>query len=206
MVQVRALAWRSPSGAGKKISDVIPQGGPVRTRRFGARGSGVMASARRRGPRAGAASPSSASSSTQTDSTYFAADDRPIILFDGVCNLCNGGVNFVLDWDAKGKLRMAALQSGAGQELLERSGRRRDDISSIVLVEKDQSYVKSQAVLKIAERLSVPFPLLAQFFLPLPLLIRDGVYDQVAANRYFFFGKSDQCRLSDDRFQDRFVD
>ena len=103
-------------------------------------------------------------------------------------------------------LRMAALQSGAGQELLERSGRRRDDISSIVLVEKDQSYVKSQAVLKIAERLSVPFPLLAQFFLPLPLLIRDGVYDQVAANRYFFFGKSDQCRLSDDRFQDRFVD
>ena len=127
-------------------------------------------------------------------------------MFDGVCNLCNGGVNFVLDWDVTGKLRLAALQSEAGKLLLERSGRRPDDISSIVLVEPNEAFTKSEAVLKIAEYLSVPFPLLAQFFFPLPLLIRDTVYDQVAANRYSFFGKTAECRLSDKRFDDRFIE
>ena len=114
-------------------------------------------------------------------------------------------MNFVLDWDTLQKLRFAALQSDAGRALLERSGRRPDDISSIVLVDPSESYIKSDAVLRIAEYLQIPFPLLAQFFLPLPLLIRDTVYDQVAANRYFFFGKTDACRLGDDTFADRFV-
>lgn len=134
------------------------------------------------------------------------SDNRPVVLFDGVCNLCNGGVNFVLDWDVAGKLRLAALQSEAGKLLLERSGRRPDDISSIVLVEQNEAFTKSEAVLKIAEYLSVPFPLLAQFFFPLPLLIRDTVYDQVATNRYSFFGKTAECRLSDKRFDDRFIE
>jgi predicted DCC family thiol-disulfide oxidoreductase YuxK len=65
---------------------------------------------------------------------YFQADSRPVILFDGVCNLCNGGVNFMLDWDRRGEFRLAALQSPAGRKLLQRSGRSPDDISSIVLV------------------------------------------------------------------------
>lgn len=65
---------------------------------------------------------------------YFAADKRPIILFDGVCNLCNGGVNLALDLDPPGNLRFAALQSPAGRRLLARAGRDPSDISSIVLV------------------------------------------------------------------------
>jgi predicted DCC family thiol-disulfide oxidoreductase YuxK len=139
---------------------------------------------------------------------YFQDDKRPVILFDGVCNLCNGGVNFVLQWDSSAKLRMAALQSEAGKELLERSNRSRSDISSIVFVEDDKSYIKSEAVLRIAEYLQIPFPVLAQVFFPFPLLIRDTVYDQVAANRYNLFGKTSECRIGDPdpTFKDRFIE
>mmetsp|Transcript_16759 Transcript_16759/g.32425 ORF Transcript_16759/g.32425 Transcript_16759/m.32425 type:complete len:219 (+) Transcript_16759:98-754(+) len=137
---------------------------------------------------------------------YFAADARPIILFDGVCNMCNGGVNFVLDWDPVGKVRFAALQSEAGRVLLARSGRSPDDISSIVLVEKDGFDIKSDAVLKIAQYLQLPIPAAAAFATLFPLVLRDGVYDQVAQNRYNIFGMSDACRLSDDRFAERFVE
>ncbi|XP_024516609.1 DCC family protein At1g52590, chloroplastic isoform X1 [Selaginella moellendorffii] len=100
----------------------------------------------------------------------FASDTRPVILFDGVCNLCNGGVNFVLDRDPRARLRFAALQSNAGRALLERSGRSRDDISSIVLVEKQRSYIKSEAVLRIAHYLDEPYPSLATLALLFPLL------------------------------------
>lgn len=74
---------------------------------------------------------SATSSATEAGVDYFADDKRPVILFDGVCNMCNAGVNFVLDWDPEGKVRMAALQSEAGRALLQRSGRSADDISSI---------------------------------------------------------------------------
>ena len=79
------------------------------------------------------------------DRYFDAGDARPVILFDGVCNLCNGGVNLALDLDPPGELRFAALQSSAGRALLRRSGRDASDISSIVLVERDRSYVKSGA-------------------------------------------------------------
>jgi len=65
----------------------------------------------------------------------FGTDQRPVILYDGVCNLCNGAVNFMLDWDTSARFRLAALQSPAGRRLLARCGRSPDDISSIVLVE-----------------------------------------------------------------------
>lgn len=75
-------------------------------------------------------------------SQYFQGDRRPVILFDGVCNLCNGGVNFMLDFDTEGVYRMAALQSTAGRELLPCCGRNSDDISSIVLVEPEGCFTK----------------------------------------------------------------
>jgi hypothetical protein len=79
----------------------------------------------------------STSPSTSSPREYFTdLDRRPVILFDGVCNMCNGGVNFVLDWDPAGKVRFCALQSDAGRALLQRCGRSADDISSIVLVEE----------------------------------------------------------------------
>lgn len=141
----------------------------------------------------------------------FATDKRPVILFDGVCNLCNGAVNLALDWDPQGKLRFSALQSNVGQALLQANGRAADDISSIVLVNESGAYVKSDAILRISEALT---PLK---FLPLkpvavvgrwvvPRFLRDLFYDGVANNRYKLMGKQDQCRFdADGEFEDRFV-
>ena len=84
-----------------------------------------------------------------------------------------------LQRDSSKALRYAALQSEAGKKLLQRCGRAPDDISSIVLVEPDACFIKSEAVLKIAQRLDQPFPALAASLMPLPRLVRDAVYDQV---------------------------
>ncbi|KAM7480359.1 hypothetical protein LguiA_028572 [Lonicera macranthoides] len=130
-----------------------------------------------------------------TTSTFFQQDSRPIMLFDGVCNLCNGGVKFVRDNDRQRRIRFEALQSEAGKKLLLKSGRAPDDISSVVLVEKDRSYIKSEAVLKIMEYIDLPFPQLAFFLQFVPLFVRDFVYENIANNRYTFFGRSDSCEI-----------
>jgi predicted DCC family thiol-disulfide oxidoreductase YuxK len=111
----------------------------------------------------------------------------------------------MLDWDKSGAFRFAALQSKAGSELLKACGRRPDDISSIVLVERNSHYLRSEAILRIAANLEGPFPLLANLGLPFPLPVRDYVYDAVADNRYQLLGQPDSCRLSDPRFADRFI-
>lgn len=112
-----------------------------------------------------------------------------------------------LDLDPPGRLRFAALQSAAGRALLKRSGRAPDDISSIVLVEEDGAYVKSEAVLRIATYLENPvLPAAAALGMLFPSVLRDVVYDAVARNRYELLGMRDECRLGDaGKFQDRFV-
>lgn len=91
----------------------------------------------------------------------------------------------MLDWDKEGVYRFAALQSAAGRELLRRSGRRPDDISSIVLVERQASHTKSAAILRIAERLRAPLPLVsAALNAAFPRFFKDAVYDTVATNRW----------------------
>ncbi|XP_068653462.1 DCC family protein At1g52590, chloroplastic [Aristolochia californica] len=131
----------------------------------------------------------------EATSSFFQKDTRPIMLFDGVCNLCNGGVKFVRDNDHRRRIRFEALQSDSGKKLLQRAGRAPDDISSVVLVEKNKSYIKSEAVLKIMEYLDLPFPPLASFLKLVPLFLRDFAYDGVANNRYNIFGYSDSCEL-----------
>jgi len=148
----------------------------------------------------------STASTSPANKDFFATDKRPIILFDGVCNLCNGGVNLALDLDPPGKLRFAALQSDAGRQLLVRAGRDPTDISSIVLVEENNAYTKSDAVLRIATYLENPLLPAAGALGPLvPQFLRDAVYDAVADNRYELLGIQDSCRLGDDRFDERFV-
>jgi len=142
----------------------------------------------------------------------FRQDDRPIVLFDGVCNMCNSAVNLALDWDPQGKLRFSALQSNVGRSLLEANGRSADDISSIVLITRDGAYIKSDAVLKITEELTPtlllplkPAAVISRFVVP--KFVRDLIYDGVADNRYDIMGKKDECRFdSDGEFDDRFVD
>lgn len=142
----------------------------------------------------------------------FQQDSRPIILFDGVCNLCNSAVNLALDWDPSGKLRFAALQSKVGQNLLQAHGRDANDISSIVFVTPKGAYTKSDAILGITQELNpLPFlplrPLAAAGQFMVPQILRDAVYDGVADNRYSIMGKRDECRFdADGEFDDRFVD
>lgn len=142
----------------------------------------------------------------------FEQDSRPIILFDGVCNLCNSAVNLALDWDPTGKLRFAALQSKVGQNLLQAHGRDANDISSIVFVTPKGAYTKSDAILGITQELNpLPFlplrPLAAAGQFMVPQILRDAVYDGVADNRYSIMGKRDECRFdADGEFDDRFVD
>ncbi|XP_057457617.1 DCC family protein At1g52590, chloroplastic isoform X1 [Lotus japonicus] len=131
----------------------------------------------------------------EATSSFFDQDKRPIMLFDGVCNLCNGGVKFVRDNDRNKTIRYEPLQSEAGKMLLRRSGRAPDDISSVVLVENDRSYIKSEAVLKIMEYIDFPFPQLAFLVQFVPLFIRDFAYDNVANNRYTIFGRSESCEI-----------
>ena len=143
----------------------------------------------------------------ETAKEVFAGDKRPIILFDGVCNLCNGGVNFALDHDADGKFRFASLQSKAGQSLLIRSGKKPNDISSIVLVTPEDAYFKSDAVLRIAAKLNGNplLPLAGNLGFGVPGFVRNIVYDFVARNRYRF-GEADQCRMDfDNEFGSRFI-
>ncbi|SEQ48023.1 thiol-disulfide oxidoreductase DCC family protein [Natrinema salaciae] len=123
-----------------------------------------------------------------------ASDDAPIVLFDGVCNLCNGFVQFILPRDTEGRFRFAALQSDVGEALLAERGLPTDELESVVLIEGDDYYVKSAAVIRIARLLGGVYALLGPFrFLPRGL--RDWAYDAVAARRYRWFGKRDQCAM-----------
>ncbi|ELY90106.1 thiol-disulfide oxidoreductase DCC family protein [Natrinema altunense] len=123
-----------------------------------------------------------------------AVPDGPIILFDGVCNLCNGFVQFVLPRDTEGQFRFASLQSDVGTELLAEHDLPTDDLESVVLIEGEDCYVKSDAVIRIARLLGGPYALLGPFRF-LPQRLRDWGYDFVAARRYRWFGKKDQCAM-----------
>ena len=133
------------------------------------------------------------------------ADGGPIILFDGVCNLCSGFVQFVVPRDPEGQFRFASLQSEVGKELLAEHGLPTDELESIVLIEGDDCYVKSGAVIRIATLLGGVYAALAPFRV-VPRAIRDRIYDFVAEHRYDWFGKKDQCMMPDGDVQARFIE
>jgi predicted DCC family thiol-disulfide oxidoreductase YuxK len=127
------------------------------------------------------------------------------ILFDGVCNLCNGFVRFVINRDPRAHFRFAALSSSAAQAMLRDSGVRGPLPDSIVLIEGGQVYVRSDAALRIARRLAWPWPL-AYALIILPRAIRDGAYDAIAARRYRWFGRRDVCMVPTPDLRSRFID
>jgi predicted DCC family thiol-disulfide oxidoreductase YuxK len=130
---------------------------------------------------------------------------RPVILFDGVCNLCNASVQFVIRRDPGDVFRFASLQSPAGRTLLQRHGLPADQLASIVLVDGDRCLVKSDAALRIARALRWPWPLLGAASI-VPRTIRDRVYEYVARNRYRWFGKRDSCSLPTGAVAHRFLE
>jgi predicted DCC family thiol-disulfide oxidoreductase YuxK len=130
-----------------------------------------------------------------------------IILFDGVCNLCNGTVQFVLKRDSRAVFHFAALQSEAGQRLLAEHGFDAETAapdSIILITETGQMFTRSEAALRIGQRLGGAWPVLGIFLL-VPHFIRDAVYRWVARNRYKLFGKRDTCMLPLEGWKERFL-
>ncbi|WP_370173481.1 thiol-disulfide oxidoreductase DCC family protein [Leeuwenhoekiella palythoae] len=128
-----------------------------------------------------------------------------IILFDGVCNLCNGAINFIIKHDPKGVFKFASLQGETGQKLLTQHNIDPEETDSIVLIDNDQVSVKSSAALRIAKNLNQGYPLLFGLMI-IPTFIRNGVYDFIAANRYKWFGKKESCMLPTPELRSRFLD
>ena len=132
--------------------------------------------------------------------------EHPVVLFDGVCNVCNRSVNFIIDRDPGAKLRFAALQSDAARRLLEGFARTTpEDPDTIVLVDRSRLYDRSTAMLLIARHMRGAWPLLAAF-LVIPRPLRDAVYRWAAARRYRWFGKSDSCRVPTQDLRARFLE
>ncbi len=129
----------------------------------------------------------------------------PILLFDGVCNLCTGAVRFVIKRDPRKRFRFASLQSPVAEMLLGLETLERDRLESLVLVDGGRMYRKSTAVLLTAKRLTGLWPLLS-IVLAVPRPLRDAVYDWVGNRRYRMFGKRDVCWKPDTDLNDRFLD
>jgi predicted DCC family thiol-disulfide oxidoreductase YuxK len=131
--------------------------------------------------------------------------ESPLVLFDGVCNLCHGSVQFILKRDPKARFRFAALQSAAGQQALAAAGVRGAVPDSIVLLHGGTVKVKSGAALAIARGLRWPWPLLSVFWV-VPYPLRDLVYDFIARNRIRWFGQRQECWVPTKELRARFLD
>lgn len=130
---------------------------------------------------------------------------RPVILFDGVCNLCTGSVRFVIERDSRKQFRFASLQSPVAEKLLGAQARAGDRLESVVLVVGERTYRKSTAALLIARRLDGLWPLLSALrVIPRPL--RDAVYDWIGRRRYRLFGKRDVCWKPQPELAERFLE
>jgi predicted DCC family thiol-disulfide oxidoreductase YuxK len=129
-----------------------------------------------------------------------------VVIFDGVCVMCNSGVDFLLRWDSQKQFKYAALQSDAGRALVLKYGAP-SDLSTMVYVEDGVAHVRSEAVLRIGRRLGLPLRVPAQIALvAIPLPMRDWFYTNVVAkNRYDVFGKRDVCRIADSGKEDQFL-
>ena len=128
----------------------------------------------------------------------------PIVLFDGVCNLCNGAVNFIIYHDPKAQFRFASLQSDFGQTELQRLGLPSDVIETLILLDEGQAWLRSTAALRIARRLGAPWSWLYPLIV-LPRPVRDWMYNLIARNRYRWFGKQETCRVPTAELKARFV-
>ena len=130
--------------------------------------------------------------------------NRPVVLFDGICNLCNSSVRFILKHDTREQFLFSSLQSDASEKLLLHLNYKIRQMNSILLVENGQIHEKSDAVLKIASGMRFPWNLAAVFRI-LPQKLRDTIYDYVAKNRYKWFGKKDNCVYNMNTYENRFI-
>jgi predicted DCC family thiol-disulfide oxidoreductase YuxK len=130
--------------------------------------------------------------------------DQPIVLFDGVCNLCNGAVQFIIRHDKNEKFLFASLQSEIGKRILSLNNLSRDDLKTFLLIEDERVYTKSTAALRVIKQLNGFISILYTFNV-IPKFIRDSIYDLVAKNRYNWFGKKDECMIPTPQLKARFL-
>lgn len=132
------------------------------------------------------------------------SQQHPVILFDGVCNLCNGFVQYVIQRDPEGQFRFAALQSEVGQALLEVVQLSQKDMDTVVLVEDGKGYTHSDVGLRIFRRMKGLWPLLYGLVI-IPRAIRNFIYNWIARNRYRWFGQREQCMIPTPELKARFL-
>jgi predicted DCC family thiol-disulfide oxidoreductase YuxK len=130
---------------------------------------------------------------------------QPVILFDGVCNLCNGAVQYVLKHDPNNRFLFASLQSQFGQQVLAAHHLSNTNFKSFILLENGNIYQRSTAALMVTKQLTAPISLL-YWCIIVPSFIRDGVYNFIAKNRYKWFGKQETCWLPTPELKERFLD
>ncbi|PHR74651.1 MAG: thiol-disulfide oxidoreductase [Lutibacter sp.] len=129
---------------------------------------------------------------------------KPLLLFDGVCNLCNSSVQFVIKHDKKQQFLFSSLQSDAAKEILLQFGEINMNLDSIILITDAKIYSKSSAILKIAELLGGYYAVGIIFYI-IPKFIRDKIYDFVAKNRYKWYGKRENCMIPNKKIKSRFL-
>lgn len=131
--------------------------------------------------------------------------DSPLILFDGVCNLCAWAVQFIIARDPRGVFRFASLQSPLGQKIMQEHGLAPGQLDSFVLVEEGVAYTESTAALKVSKKLDGAWPLCYTAII-LPRVVRDPVYRFIARNRYRWFGRKDACMIPTPELRARFLE
>ena len=132
-------------------------------------------------------------------------ENKSIILFDGVCNLCNASVNFVIKHDKKKQFLFASFQSDAAKEILLQFNLKNLNEETVILVENNKFYDKSTAALKIAKQLNDGFKVLYGFII-VPKFLRDWIYSLIANHRYNWFGKRESCMIPSLELKNRFLD
>lgn len=129
-----------------------------------------------------------------------------VVLFDGVCNLCEMTVQFIIARDRAGHFRFASLQSPFAQQVLSDAGYEHDTLSSVLLLSDGKLYRKSRAALRICKRLDGAWPLGYYLFAWVPRVLADRVYDFVGQRRYRWFGQKQACWLPTPELSARFLD
>ena len=129
----------------------------------------------------------------------------PIILFDGVCNFCNRTVNIILKHDQDAHFKLAASQSNAGLNLLQKFDLDQKASGSVILIDNEKVYTKTDAVVQIATHLK-GWPKIFHLIKFIPKPIRDFGYDLIAKNRYALFGKRATCRIPEASERNRFLE
>jgi predicted DCC family thiol-disulfide oxidoreductase YuxK len=131
-------------------------------------------------------------------------DDKPVIIFDGLCALCSGSASFVLRHDRQAVFRLMPAQSPLGHALYVHYGLNPQDYETMILIEDGVAFDKSEAAIRIAQGLGLPWSL-AAMFRAIPLGLRDRLYAFLARNRIRWFGARTTCYRPDPRFADRFI-